>query len=154
MGLDMYLGARRHTSNYEHAGKEENELYVRLLTAAGIKPRNPHDGAPSCTLSVTVAYWRKANAIHAWFVDNVQDGEDECKEHDVEREQLKQLRDLCAKAIAEKNGALLQPRPGFFFGSTDIDEWYWTDLEQTVEQIDLALAEFDERWEFFYQSSW
>ena len=25
-----------------------------------------------------IASWRKANAIHKWFVDNVQDGVDDC----------------------------------------------------------------------------
>jgi len=134
MGLDQYLYARRYTSNYKHAGKEDNDLYKALLTAAGIKPREPEDGAPSCTLSVTCAYWRKVNAIHAWFVNKVQGGVDECEEHCVTREQLQELRDLCAKAIAEKDGTLLEPMPGFFFGSTDIDECYWKDLENTIEQ--------------------
>lgn len=46
-----------------------------------------------------VKYWRKANAIHMWFVDNVQDGEDDCKEYLVEAEQLQELVDTCSKVI-------------------------------------------------------
>lgn len=41
------------------------------------------------------AYWRKANAIHAWFVTHVQDGIDECQDSPVTRAQLTELRDLC-----------------------------------------------------------
>ena len=28
-------------------------------------------------------YWRKANAIHRWFVENVQKGEDDCRDYYV-----------------------------------------------------------------------
>jgi len=36
-------------------------------------------------------YWRKAKAIHQWFVDNVQDGDDNCHEYYVSTDQLKNL---------------------------------------------------------------
>ena len=42
-----------------------------------------------------VMYWRKANAIHKWFVDNVQGGEDDCREYPVSNDQLIELRDTC-----------------------------------------------------------
>lgn len=38
-----------------------------------------------------VAYWRKANHIHQWFVENVQGDEDDCQEYRVSREQLQTL---------------------------------------------------------------
>ena len=40
-----------------------------------------------------VAYWRKANHIHQWFVENVQGGVDDCKEYYASRKQLKKLLD-------------------------------------------------------------
>ena len=43
-----------------------------------------------------VAYWRKANAIHRWFVNNVQDGIDECQETIVTRNQLFTLLQICS----------------------------------------------------------
>ena len=46
-------------------------------------------------------YWRKANAIHKWFVDNVQDGEDDCEYYEVSKKQLEQLLHIC-KLIKEK----------------------------------------------------
>lgn len=44
--------------------------------------------------------WRKANAIHRWFVDNVQDGKDDCGIYEVDVEQLCKLHDTC-KAVLD-----------------------------------------------------
>jgi len=46
-------------------------------------------------VSLEAMYWRKANAIHGWFVENCQDGEDNCQEYWVSREKLINLKDLC-----------------------------------------------------------
>lgn len=63
-----------------------------------------------------VGYWRKANEIHAWFVDHIQDGEDDCDyHHEVTKEILEELRDTCIKVLTGsvmmlgqvKNGATL-----------------------------------------------
>jgi hypothetical protein len=47
-----------------------------------------------------VMYWRKANHIHAWFVDNIQDGEDDCGEYRVDDDKLHALHAVCQKVIA------------------------------------------------------
>ena len=48
-----------------------------------------------------VGYWRKANAIHDWFVKHVQDGEDDCKYHqEVTKGVLEDLLFTCAKVLA------------------------------------------------------
>lgn len=41
--------------------------------------------------SIQVGYWRKANAIHRWFVEHVQEGEDDCQEYYVSKEKLEEL---------------------------------------------------------------
>ena len=48
-----------------------------------------------------VGYWRKANQIHNWFVDKVQDGEDDCEyHHEVTKEILEELLDTCETVLA------------------------------------------------------
>ena len=47
----------------------------------------------------------------------------------------------------------LAPIAGFFFGSTEKDEYYYKDLEYTVETINSLLANGDE-WEYYYRASW
>jgi hypothetical protein len=41
-----------------------------------------------------VGYWRKANQIHRWLVENAQHGIDECQSVDVGRAQLEEARSL------------------------------------------------------------
>ena len=49
-----------------------------------------------------VGYWRKANAVHKWFVDHVQSGEDDCKIHgDVSKEYLLTLKDICSDILTQ-----------------------------------------------------
>ena len=48
-------------------------------------------------------YWCKANHIHAWFVDNVQNGYDDCRSYIIEPEKLKELLVVCEKVIEGSN---------------------------------------------------
>lgn len=47
-----------------------------------------------------VGYWRKANQIHNWFVENIQDGVDDCDYHrEVREEDLEDLLDVCKTVL-------------------------------------------------------
>lgn len=46
-----------------------------------------------------LGYWRKANAIHAWFVKHVQNGMDECERHEVPRKAIEQLKATCEAVV-------------------------------------------------------
>ena len=52
-----------------------------------------------CLITYELAYWRKANAIHKWFVDNVQKGNDNCEEYRVTRRNLLDLCDLVSDVL-------------------------------------------------------
>lgn len=141
MGLDMYLTARR----FYWSSEEMPPI-----------PDAP-EGYKLDYVIYAVHSWRKANAIHQWFVDNVQDGEDNCQEYYVSREDLRKLREICL-AILEKRAApeeVLPTAEGFFFGSTEYDEWYYSDVKETCGVIAKALVDFPEdKWDFRYSSSW
>jgi len=51
------------------------------------------------SISETICYWRKANAIHGWFVSNVMGDEDECREFYVPMEKLKELYADCKSVL-------------------------------------------------------
>lgn len=140
MGLDMYLDAKRFLWS-----EERKKIKTDLVP----------DGFEINGLKISVAYWRKANAIHRWFVENVQAGVDDCGEYPVSREQLMLLRDLAKHSLPNSRLAkkYLPTQGGFFFGGTDYDEYYFSVLKSTVEQIDKALKLSDD-WEFYYRSSW
>lgn len=136
-----------------------------------------------------VGYWRKANAIHKWFVDNVQNGEDNCNIYEVSRDQLEELLKICKRVKKHSklvpgsinngyqsngNGGVepiiedgmciedptyaakyLPTQCGFFFGSTDYDEWYMNDIDYTIKTLDKVLKETDFDTQMIaYQSSW
>ena len=156
MGLDMYLYASRYASDAEWRSEDERKLFKDILQAVdGDQFVDKH--LPAMTVDLKVGYWRKANQVHQWFVNNVQDGEDNCAEYYVSREKLQELRDLCVAVVkakdAEKADELLPTTSGFFFGSTEIDEWYWQDVAETIDIIDNCLK-MPEEWSFKYQSSW
>lgn len=143
MGLDMYLNAKRYLWH--------NEDDVAALVAEvfpELKERRVKE------VIVEAMYWRKSNQIHKWFVDNIQNGTDDCGNYEVSPDDLKRLRDLIKQVLTERNPELLPPQQGFFFGSTDVDEWYWQDLERTADELDLVLEEFPDSWYFEYHSSW
>jgi len=100
-------------------------------------------------------YWRKANQIHRWFVENVQRGTDDCGSYWVSREKLEELLDLC-KRVKEDNSLadeLLPSTSGFFFGGTEYDEWYFNDIDNTIQIIEECLSD-EEADDFEYHSSW
>jgi hypothetical protein len=100
-----------------------------------------------------VGYWRKANQIHKWFVDNVQEGVDNCSEYYVSKEQLKQLLNVCKKVKEDNTLAeeLLPTSSGFFFGNTEYNEWYFKDIEYTIQLLEPLLKEDGD---YYYTSSW
>jgi hypothetical protein len=151
MGLDMYLMAKRYISPYDPADAELTKLAKEINFG--------DDTIEVREISFEAMYWRKANAIHRWFVDNVQNGVDNCAEYYVSTEQLTELRDLCKKVLENPENAmeLLPPKSGFFFGSTVIDEFFIDDLTSTVERFDylLDLPEVKDRTvSLYYHSSW
>lgn len=160
MGLDMYLTAKRKffkawKQTEESTTDEKLRLEIRRLV--GVENFETSN-LETTTIGIEAAYWRKANAIHSWFVHEIQDDEDNCQEYFVTREQLDSLRDVCARTLIERTKeaakANLHPAEGFFFGSTEIDSWYWEQLAYTVDQISKILTAFDTSWEFYYRASW
>ena len=154
MGLDMYVTAKRYLwdfgeNNDNDAAESIGKLFPEI-TGYRVKQ-----------IEAEVMYWRKANAIHKWFVDNVQDGVDECQETWIDPQKLYELRDVCKAVLADRDQAatLLPAQSGFFFGGTDYDEYYFDDVESTLKWLNGLLVKdtFDEKfkkWDFYYRASW
>ena len=101
-----------------------------------------------------VAYWRKANEIHKWFIDHLGLPEDfNCEHAEVSKEDLEELIETCKFVLGRKgrNDAIkvaeerLPTQGGFFFGSTDYDDYYYEDLEYTIKELEKVILETD--WE-------
>jgi hypothetical protein len=182
MGLDMFLEKRTYVKNWDWMKPEERH---EVAVSRGGRPTTIK---PERITFITegVAYWRKANAIHRWFVENVQAGTDDCKEYGVSETQLKALLSACTDVLeaselvegvinngyryengqkipttedgklvkdATKAEELLPTQEGFFFGSTDYDQWYIVDIEYTKNILEKLLAEEGDG-SYYYSSSW
>jgi len=159
MGLDMYLN-----KVYFVKGKltvEDLKAALKASAPAG-ESFEPFTEGQLNTVEQECIYWRKANAIHRWFVENVQENVDNCASYFVDITQLKTLRDLCSRVVEDHSLAesLLPTQQGFFFGCTAYDDYYFDDIEYTLEKLNKliewyeALPEDSLYPEFSYQSSW
>lgn len=189
MGLDMYLTKRHYVKNWEHSIKKiaiavrENADMIEQLypenkvTLEGGTPIQGLDISKISYLIEEAAYWRKANMVHDWFVNNVQGGEDNCQEYYVDDEKLEELVILCKNilevaktdvAMPEKADdwsewaaikilneedlkELLPTSGGFFFGSEGYDGTYLYQLKLTVEQLE-PLVEKDDNGRYVNQA--
>lgn len=130
------------------------------------------------TIMKSIGYWRKANAIHRWFVENVQCGEDDCGTYKVDKDLLEELRHTCLKVLDSLNDnemetrytedgdaykvyidtevaeELLPTQEGFFFGATIYDNYYKEDLLNTVQILNKCLFIDNNKFDFYYQASW
>ena len=152
MGLDMFLNKRTYVKNWDFQKPEEkHEVIVKKggEVLDTIKPER------ITYIEEEIGYWRKANAIHNWFVKNVQGGVDECQRSYVSLEKLKELLEVVEKVLADNSLAstLLPTQSGFFFGPTHYDEWYFKDLEDTKVILEDALTSKPVS-SIYYQSSW
>jgi hypothetical protein len=157
MGLDMYI---KQCNRTEH----NIEQLLDIDNIKNLKPETP-EVAPflpvykykyldAYTIFHEAAYWRKANAVHAWFVRNVQNNVDDCGYYELTPEHLQNLVEVCNKVLDTKDANLLPPQGGFFFGSIDVDDWYWADVKRTIEQVNNILNKDWSKHRFFYHSSW
>lgn len=154
MGLDMYLKVGKYESKYtnnENYGKDW--FYPEDLKELQ-EQIDKRSFASKQTLFM-VGYWRKANAIHQWFVDRCAEGVDDCRQVYVDREDLQDLLNACEQVLEDHSKAedLLPTCTGFFFGGTEYDEWYFKDLEYTRDLIKKLLT-LDKDYEFYYEASW
>lgn len=164
MGLDMYLEIRReeYVSHYTKSRTLKRE-YPKFLQDNF--PNLPPIQSVSRKTYFEVGYWRKANAIHNWFVENCGGGEDTCQQMYVSLEKLEELLDIC-KQVSKDHGlaqVLLPTQDGFFFGSTEYDDWYFDKIEDTIKIVEPVIeflknikdkCKSNDWWDVVYQASW
>lgn len=168
MGLDMNL--TRRTMIYANWEQPNSVKCIVTINNKDI----PIDSNAVSAIVEQCTYWRKANAIHKWFVQNVQDGNDDCGDYYVDDDKLRELLQVCKEVMTYKEAVLagnedaratveelLPTQEGFFFGITTYAEHYFEDVEYTIDELLKILKENKERSEIskqpiymYYHSSW
>jgi len=153
MGLDMYLYKKHYVKNWDWMADHEKHT---ISIKKGKKKLDHIKPDRVCSVVEEVMYWRKFNALHKWFVDNIQEGVDDCKESFVDESDLKMLLETLTYVLENKDTAetILPTAQGFFFGSDDIDEYYWEEVKSTIIQLKDLLEEDNKGTSFYYRSSW
>ena len=167
----MYLYKKTYVKNWEHSPERKHKIVVKLND----KPHPGIEPSKVTYIQEEVGYWRKANHIHQWFVDNCQNGVDECQEAYVDLEKMKELLQIClaikneCKVVKEQMTKpefaeeLLPTQSGFFFGGTEYDKWYMNDITNTIKILKDELKKYEEVEnlrlpfslpEYYYRSSW
>ena len=177
MGLDMYLTKKSYVKNWDHMKPEQKHT---ITVKKGGKKRTDIDPKRISYIVEEVAYWRKFNALHGWFVNECAHGTDDCKEMYVSIETLQKITDILkqvknvidksektTKVLQDWDGKdyevstyqcedevmeLLPPTQGFFFGGGEIDDWYRKDVDSTIEIFEGLLQ--DDNGDYYYEASW
>ena len=151
MGLDMYLSRKKYVKNWSHTPADKR------FQGVAFKGNQAIDLSKLSYLEFEAMYWRKVNAIHNWFVENVQNGADDCGTYYVTHDQIEQLILTIERVLEKKDDeeaqALLPPSEGFFFGSTEKDEYYWDMLTETRWKLKEDY-EANPNDEYYYHASW
>lgn len=161
MGLDMYL-----TKKVE-VHKKGTTFYSLISRGAeldeGVEPskffieddnERIEISADFIGFDLDKIYWRKANAIHNWFVTHIQNDEDDCKPYILYEEKIIELRDVCKSIIEEEEehgrdkaielaDELLPTSDGFSFGDisyvdlgdTSYNDYYFDTVKETYDEI-------------------
>ena len=148
---------------------ERSQALIDALEATGLQNAPIEHYRNHLTYVFPIITWRKANQIHKWFVDNCQEGDDNCQRHYVSKEKLVELSETintilnCSDPLNREQVAkelLPTDIEGCFFGSEEYDDYYFEDLEETKKVLDKLFA-YEETAEdghhfdnFYYQSSW
>jgi len=149
MGLDMYLEAEKYLADYDETQKEQGKRFSQDFPELG--------GLPIKELTAVIGYWRKANYIHNWFVENIQNGNDDCNKYYISRNQLNKLKAACQEVLESPHEAdhkLPITDEGYHFGVGEYDEYYYKELERTLKIIETALNAMSKGWSICYSSSW
>lgn len=115
MGLDMSIRMKRRVERgNKNIGKpfvryyyKDNEEFDYIMSDDDGKiPANLKNKAGNLSRKADyaeddfeIAYWRKANEIHKWFVDNVQNGENDCGSYILTKENLQDLLSLVTDVL-------------------------------------------------------
>ena len=155
MGLDMYLRREHYVKNWDHFSEEKK---FDITVTRGGKPYYI-DPEKICYITEEVMYWRKFNALHNWVVNHCAEGIDECQRIYMSNDDLVDLYNILKEVSVDNDKAeeLLPTVSGFFFGGTEYDEYYFDQVNRTIEELRPYIQDIHEGnsvIDFIYQASW
>ena len=161
MGLDMYLQRAREVEQeaFAHAHNDILSGVIYWRKANSIHAFFCDNGSLAADGKEDVGYYLvERNAILKLIerIDAITS--DKPKQEQVKYFDLETMTDIVKDVeyklsitLAEE---LLPTRSGFFFGGTDYNYWYYTDLIRTADLLKKELAAVPNQQVWFYYASW
>lgn len=158
MGLDItFYKAKRLKDNetkerLEEIRKELATEYLKSIDERNSKLINElEDEKEKINPWNEVAYFRKVNFLIPFF-----GYEENCSNIEIDKYQVEDLIEACKEVLAnhDKASFLLPTQEGFFFGSTDYDDWYFDDVQNVKEKFEEILADFDRDEDILLMHCW
>jgi hypothetical protein len=150
MGLDMYLEAHRHVAPCDPRTEPMRRAIGAAIGYVPSKEKPGHDASLleiSC-VAVRVGYWRKFGDLHRWFVDNAQEGSDDCRPTYVDARCLQALQRVCERVIDDPACVTLH------FACRDDADLDVEELKYTLHILAHAIALQEQGWDIYYRASW
>lgn len=149
MGLDIYFEKRKNDlaalKKFQEAVREREE-YCDKIYKDDQKPSDDEvkeyyrldEICKKLNPRKEIAYFRKINFLMEFF-----NYEGNCEYKEIPLECFDDLKDRCEQVLADHSLAdeLLPTQSGFFFGSTDYDDWYFKDVQEVKDFCEKVLAE-------------
>lgn len=145
-------------------------MKVRVTEKGKVKPLLPKglrkgEDTGFSELRYSVGYLRKANQIHGWMCENLDYSNElgsleleNCRNYHISQAQAEELLAIVEELLESKSKRqakkLLPPHDGFFFGSDEIDDWYWYQLEQAKSILEDAILLQKHGWDIYYSGWW
>lgn len=158
MGLDItFYKAKRSKDNETKELLEEIRKALAAEYLKSIDERNSklinelEDEKEKINPWNEVAYFRKVNFLIPFF-----GYEENCSNIEIDKYQVEDLIEACKEVLAnhDKASFLLPTQAGFFFGSTDYDDWYFDDVQNVKEKFEEILADFDRDEDILLMHCW
>lgn len=130
MGLDISV-IKIHVDQ-EDQNKTEEEIY-------------------NTKLGEEILYYRKVNFLIPFFEDSILYEEAGFILSSVHKDEIKNLIDFCEMVLKnrEKAPEILPTEEGFFFGSTEYDDYYFKCVQNVLNDFKMLLKDFEEDCKYY-----
>ena len=125
MGLDQYITIRHKSTN---AAYTKFNNYWNLSDEERAGKREPKDPAAD----LIIGYFRKHHSIHKWFVNNIQNGNDDCGRYEIQLKDIENLKELCEEILSHVTKEKREPK--FYTGSDGEQHEVWQMDKYTVDE--------------------
>ena len=95
MGLDMYLSKKTYVKRWSHQEKKDQ---FTVTIKRGTKKFTGINPERVSYIVEEIAYWRKANQIHGWIVNNGDEITEDVK-YNLDSEKIQELVETCKKVL-------------------------------------------------------